>query len=632
MGVSFGLLTLFTDLTVAGVVPQDDLHVVTPLPGPLMPWQAGVFFAEIAGTMIGLLASYRQTTARSLRYQIRLLLLPTGLVILASLFHVGRLFAGLSHIPHEPGDALLIIAALLYAKVIIQYGTLIGHPLSGRRIFYVALTAIAGLFALQVSLALDNWLMQFTDFPFPPATSVLVLVMAAVLPAIGQWMKQQLDRWLFKVKNQQQQQIVQLAETLAEIPDPLQLQYDLLETICTTLGISKGYIASSSAQLPANTLQIKAVHGNLPLKPGNRIPRPPHDGLGRADQFFIPLGTDPAYSKIDPEEKVLFCPVTIGPDIRAVLVLGEKHDGTPFTAEEIALCQKLTHQLRIVSQMNALLEQRDLNIETVRTQNARLKQLGEKVIASSFQTFTSWQRGERALLEIRVLGALQVARNGTVIAESDWGSERAKSLLAYLLWKSPAGATRAEISSVLWPDRSEDETANVFHVTLHRLRRVLQPKTDDEKINYVEHGRGRYRFNTNAPYWLDVTAFKELAAQEDLVAWQMAVDLYRGSYLEDISWALPVEVEVQRRQLEQLYCDILRKLATRLDGPEGVIYLEKLLIIEPTDEIANRDLILRHLARGRRDLAQKVTQQWQQTLAEHNLEPSPETLTVWEMV
>ncbi len=56
------------------------------------------------------------------------------------------------------------------------------------------------------------------------------------------------------------------------------------------------------------------------------------------------------------------------------------------------------------------------------------------------------------------------------------------------LWKSPAGATREELSLALWPGRPVEETANVFHVTLYRLRRALQPEGSQEcEWSYIQH-------------------------------------------------------------------------------------------------------------------------------------------------
>jgi DNA-binding SARP family transcriptional activator len=283
--------------------------------------------------------------------------------------------------------------------------------------------------------------------------------------------------------------------------------------------------------------------------------------------------------------------------------------------------------------MMDLREERRRYLEAAHLQDLTLQQLKEEVMTTTRQTLNSWKT-PKAPLEIRMLGCLQVTRNGRLVAEAGWGSEKAKRLLAYLLWKSPDGATREELSEALWPNRSLEDTANVFHVTLHRLRRVLQPQPGaKETSRYIVHDRGRYRFNLDAPHWLDVTEFQDrVKLHGNLQTLQAAVELYRGCYMEDMAWALPGEVEVERRRLEHLYADALRQLAARAKPRDAEIYLEKLLVVEPADETAYRALVLSYLGRGRLNLAKQQALRWQQSLADLDLEPSPEARTLWHKV
>jgi len=67
-----------------------------------------------------------------------------------------------------------------------------------------------------------------------------------------------------------------------------------------------------------------------------------------------------------------------------------------------------------------------------------------------------------------------------------------------------------------------------------------------------------------------------------------------------------------------------RWLAAQADSRKAVLYLTRLLAIEPADETAHRALISSYLARGRRDLLPRQVARWRQTLDEIDLEPSPE--------
>jgi DNA-binding SARP family transcriptional activator len=102
--------------------------------------------------------------------------------------------------------------------------------------------------------------------------------------------------------------------------------------------------------------------------------------------------------------------------------------------------------------------------------------------------------------------------------------------------------------------------------------------------------------------------------------------------LEDAGWALPPEVEIQRQALERLYADALRKLIAHTGDQEALPFLERLLVVEPAEEMARRALVLGYLARGRRDLAARQVVRWREVLDELNLEPSEEVRALWRMV
>jgi DNA-binding SARP family transcriptional activator len=629
--ISAGLAgaALFTDLLVAGPLYRPPPFIIGPLPGPLMRLFAGFFGLEVMVGIVGLIAGYRAVLSPFLRRQIVYLLIPTGSAVLSSVIAWNIVLTqDVNHIPYELIDVLLILTAFFYARAVLLHGSFVGRPLAWRDLFYSTLGATAGLVTLYLAMTLDRWLAAHTLFSYPLATGILVVSVAVSFPVVRRWVTARLDRLLFRAKRQQRKMVHHLAETLAETPDPEQLQAELLATLCAMLNVPDGYVALSGPDLPPKTLTVRVVQGSLPLRPGDLVHLPRLHG--REPQLVAAL---PPQGQAEPawQETALLCPLPV--DQRGgVLALGEKRDGTPFTHQELALCAELTRQLDAIGRMIRLREQRNQHLEAARLRDQALRRLEEEVVASTHQALTAW--GCRATpLEIRLLGPLQVMNNGQPVPETAWGTERAKALLAYLLWKGPVGATREEISIALWPGRPIEKTANVFHVTLHHLRRVLEPgHSRGCASSYVLHGQGRYRFDASAPHWLDVTAFRALVANDAPAALQKAVTLYRGPYLEDASWNLPPEVEAQRRALELLYADALRRLAAQASSREAVPYLTKLLAVEPTNETTHRALVLDYLARGRRDLARQQVARWQQALDELNLEPSPEARELWQTV
>ncbi len=635
LSAGFALAALFTNLLVAGPLYRLPPLIIGPLPGPLMDVYAGFFALEVIGGAAGLVAGYRATLSPSFRHQILYLLIPTSLVILSGVIDwIIVLTQDADRIPHEVGDALLILAAFFYASAVLRYGSFVGRPMARRELFYSALAAAVGLVALYLAHTLDHWLAAYTPFPYPLATGILVMTIAIAFPVVRRWAMTRLDKWLFRTERQQRMMTYHLVEALAETPDIEELQAELLGALCAALRVRGGYVALSDPDSPPGTWTVHTVQGKVPVQPGDPVRQLPLRGREpRLVAASLPhQQTEPGWRDV-----ALLCPLTADPASSGVLALGEKQDGRTFTSEELILCAELAERLDATGHMTRLRKQRNGYLEAARLHDQALRRLEEKVVASVHQVLTARERQPLSPagtpLDIRLLGPLRVIREGEPLPEAAWGTEKAKGLLAYLLWKGPAGATREEISTVLWPDRLPGETANVFHVTLHRLRRALEPgPRAGHGMHYVRYELGRYCFNADAPHWLDVRAFRALVAIGKPAALREAVALYRGSYMEDMGWALPPEAEADQRALEGLYADALRRLVAQAEEGEAAIYLEKLLTVDPADEPAQRTLVAGYLARGRRDLAWRQVARWRETLAELGLEPSSEARALWHIV
>jgi hypothetical protein len=421
---SLALTALFTYWLIGGFRYQSAPHIVSPLPGPLMFFHALFFLFEIILGTVGLIASYRGASSPSLRYQIIYLLIPTCLVFVSGLAHWPMLLAkDLDYLPHELPDALLVLAAFFGAKAVVRYGSFTGRPLPLRNLFYSALAAVAGLIALYLTLSLDQRLMPHTDFPYPPATGLLILAVAAGFPVFSQWVTGWLDRWLFPKEQEQQALIQGLVQTLAETPDPTQLQTELLVALWTVLEVSRGYLALATPDLPAEMLRVQVVYGSLEVQPGHSVRRPVFSALeSELAPVLLPASDheEPGWREIN-----LFCPLTIETGLDGIVALGEKQNGKPFTPEEIGLSTELARQLDLVGRMIHLHEQRNRYLEAARLQEQTLQQLEKEVTVSMHQTLREWEK-RTVPLEIRVLGPLQVTREGELVPEVSWGAKKPK--------------------------------------------------------------------------------------------------------------------------------------------------------------------------------------------------------------
>lgn len=167
-------------------------------------------------------------------------------------------------------------------------------------------------------------------------------------------------------------------------------------------------------------------------------------------------------------------------------------------------------------------------------------------------------------LSVRALGPLDVSMDGVPLARKTWGYAKARELLVFLMLH-PEGRTREQIGAAIWPDASASQLRNVFHVTVHHLRRALG---NPEWVVFEDE---RYRLGNPASTWLDAAAFEErmLTALRETRRGAPPIDelqalatAYTGDFLDGEpvgDWHLEV-----RDRLARLHADSLTALGTTL--------------------------------------------------------------------
>ena len=137
-------------------------------------------------------------------------------------------------------------------------------------------------------------------------------------------------------------------------------------------------------------------------------------------------------------------------------------------------------------------------------------------------------------LRVRALGPLEVERaDGTAVS---FPYAKPRELLGYLLAHSPS--TKEQIGLALWPEASAAQLRNVFHVTLHHLRRSLGDPA------WITAKGGRYAFDRSLGVWYDAAEMEAAVAaarraERDHGGEERAIDalrqglaLARGDFLE----------------------------------------------------------------------------------------------------
>ncbi|MEW5866205.1 MAG: BTAD domain-containing putative transcriptional regulator [Bacillota bacterium] len=192
------------------------------------------------------------------------------------------------------------------------------------------------------------------------------------------------------------------------------------------------------------------------------------------------------------------------------------------------------------------------------------------------------EKQRSADMEIRMLGGFQVIQSGQLISESQWKTNRAKTLFKYLAANARRWIPRDEILEALWPDKDAQDAVNNFNVTLHALRRLLEPAlTRGVDSHFIESQSTCYRFSPSGGYILDVEEFESLCQQaqaldssgrstESIPVYRAAVDKYGGDFLPEDLWA--EWTGARRETLKESFIHALLRL--------GALLLERNLLAE----------------------------------------------------
>ena len=216
-------------------------------------------------------------------------------------------------------------------------------------------------------------------------------------------------------------------------------------------------------------------------------------------------------------------------------------------------------------------------------------------------------------LRHRALGGFAVERAGLSVERSAFGREKARMLLAALL--CAGGPVHREVLlEWLWPDLDAERAARAFHVTVHALRRALEPElARGSSSSVVVNEDETYRVVLRDGDAFDLAEFHRLARPvpgEDpsarLERLQRADDMWTtgAPYPE---WPYAAWAEASRAESERVRTEVLSELGEALieAGHPGaaVSRCRQLVEREPEREEWHRLLMRAYAAAGERALA-----------------------------
>ncbi|HEX8152212.1 MAG TPA: BTAD domain-containing putative transcriptional regulator, partial [Thermoanaerobaculia bacterium] len=234
--------------------------------------------------------------------------------------------------------------------------------------------------------------------------------------------------------------------------------------------------------------------------------------------------------------------------------------------------------------------------------------------------------GDSPALRVSDLGPLQITHGGKPLDDSR-AANRARELLVFLL-AHPPGPTKEEVGVAFWPDATSEQVKNAFHVTLHRLRKLLGGSD-----TVVADGA---RYSVALPHEVASLRFESEVTialrQNDVARLEAALALYAGDFLqgEDAGeWCLPI-----RARLRQLYVRGLFALGQSHEArgryTDATETYQRVLARDPFHEPAARQLMLCHARLGARSESLNVYRDLEERLrADLQTAPEPDTAAVY---
>jgi len=222
-------------------------------------------------------------------------------------------------------------------------------------------------------------------------------------------------------------------------------------------------------------------------------------------------------------------------------------------------------------------------------------------------------------LQVRALGAVEITCDGEPVE----GERRARELLLFLLSR-PKGATKEQIGAALWPGADAARLRNNFHVTLHRLRKMLG------RAEWIAVEGETYEIDRkNIDF--DVDAFESEARAAirggDAARIARTAALYRGDFMENTSAAgWHEEIRDQLRDLYAATLSALGRARTAAGDLRGATdAYEHLVALNRTDEEATRNLMITLAKQGDTEAATRAYKRLADALRELDSEPEAET-------
>jgi DNA-binding SARP family transcriptional activator/CRP-like cAMP-binding protein len=264
---------------------------------------------------------------------------------------------------------------------------------------------------------------------------------------------------------------------------------------------------------------------------------------------------------------------------------------------------------------------------------------GSRTSRKTWQVQQAIHRSCLCPIRIEMFGRFSLHRGLTAIEEKEWDGYLPRLLLKAIVAHGSRQVPKDRLIEALWPETAPSSGEANFKVTLHRLRKSLEPDMDKTfGSSYVHLKANAISLNeelcrTDLDDFLSLTQRGEQKERDGdsgaaLLLYNDAIDLYKGDFLSEelyTSW-----IDTKRNELRKQYIHLLYKIADiqekRGTSKVSIDCYRKIIEIDPLAEQVYRRLMTLFANKGRRTEAIKLYHDCRKALRE-GLDAEPEALT-----
>jgi DNA-binding SARP family transcriptional activator len=275
---------------------------------------------------------------------------------------------------------------------------------------------------------------------------------------------------------------------------------------------------------------------------------------------------------------------------------------------------------------------------------AELAQRGPRPLRATARTLLrSLATPPSGRLKLRVLGPLELLRDGAPVQALDWRRERVRLLLCHLVLHRTT--SRGQLADDLWPDLDPVDQSRNLRVTLSYVLHVLEPERSAREPSFFLRQHGD-RLTLHPGEYLDVDLWTfddhaEQATRADRARTPAvtldhalrAVELWRSEPPELVSqpWALAA-IEHRRLTFATLATRAGELLLAQGNPDSAHALAERALAADPWMEAPHRLLVATHRAQGDDLAARRALERYRTTLDDLGLSPEEGTQMVERLV